>query len=238
MPRATRLLLMKNDTIEQTVIGLGYDLVDIERTAGGMLRVTIDMPYLAPVGDAAGQARDAAPVERFVNAEDCEKVTRQLQFVLEVEGVEYARLEVSSPGIDRPLRTPQDFERFAGEQVDLTLKAAVGAVVAAGTGISANQKKFRGTLERPEGAGKESGAWQIVWSDEAPVKPGVRVSKKRPPAPVHALGFTLDEVHTARLAPMVDFKGRKPRATRSAQAAQAGEAGNESVGNLSERLVK
>ena len=129
-----------NDTISQTVTGLGYDLVDIERTSGGLLRVTIDMPYVPGA-------------EQFINAEDCEKVTRQLQFVLEVEGASYSRLEVSSPGIDRPLRTEQDFARFTGELIDLTLKAPIGVAASAGTTISASRKKFRGTLERAEAGG-------------------------------------------------------------------------------------
>lgn len=185
------------ETIEQTVTGLGYDLVEIERTGGGLLRVTIDMPYVAGA-------------EQFINAEDCEKVTRQLQFVLEVEGTAYSRLEVSSPGIDRPLRTEQDFERFAGELVDITLKAPIGIAASAGSTVSASRKKFRGTLERAEPAEGKAG-WQIVWSDEPAVKPGQKVSKKRIPAPLQALGFTLDEISQARLAPVVDFKGRRPK---------------------------
>ncbi|MFS2036478.1 ribosome maturation factor RimP [Polaromonas sp. CT11-55] len=182
------------ETIEQTVTGLGYELVEIERTGGGLLRVTIDMPYVQGA-------------EQFINAEDCEKVTRQLQFVLEVEGVEYARLEVSSPGIDRLLRGEKDFERFAGELVDITLKAPIGVAASAGSTVTASRKKFRGTLERAEAG------WQIVWSDEPAAKPGQKISKKRIPAPLQALGFTLDELHQARLAPVVDFKGRKPRST-------------------------
>ena len=188
-----------HDTIAQTVTGLGYDLVDVERTKGGLLRVTIDFPYVSGA-------------ELFINAEDCEKVTRQLVFVLEVEGAGYSRLEVSSPGIDRPLRTEQDFERFVGELIDLTLKAPVG-VAAAGSTVSANQKKFRGALEKAE-ANAGAAGWQIVWSDEPEVKPGQKVSKKRVPAPLQALGFTLDEIATARLAPVVDFKGRKPKAVQ------------------------
>lgn len=184
--------------VEQTVTGLGYDLVEIERSAGGLLRITIDMPWAVPQPDAP-----AVP-EQFVTVEDCEKVTRQLQFALEVDGVDYARLEVSSPGIDRLLRHEQDFTRFEGEVVDLTLKQPIGA--AAGGAVAANRKKFRGTLERAE-----DGGWQIVWSDEPPVKPGQRVSKKRPPAPVQVLGFVLDELREARLAPIVNFKGRNPR---------------------------
>ncbi len=186
--------------VEQTVTGLGYDLVEIERTAGGLLRITIDLPWQAPEEAAPELPAGAAP-EQFVTVEDCEKVTRQLQFALEVDGVDYARLEVSSPGIDRLLRHEQDFTRFEGAVVDLTLKQPIGA--AGGETINANRKKFRGTLERTE-----EGGWQIVWSDEPPVKPGVRVSKKREPAPLQAMGFTLDELREARLAPIVNFKGR------------------------------
>jgi ribosome maturation factor RimP len=178
--------------VQETVTGLGYDLVEIDRTAGGLLRITIDWPW-------------QPGSEQFINVEDCEKVNRQLQFALQVDGVTYNRLEVSSPGIDRPLRHAQDFERFAGELIDITLKAPMGES-AAGM-VNPTRKKFRGTLERDaNGQG-----WQIVWSDAPAVKPGQKISKKRAPAPLHALGFTLDELRDARLAPVVDFKGRKPK---------------------------
>jgi ribosome maturation factor RimP len=180
------------EIVEQTVTGLGYELVEIERSAGGLLRITIDLPWQAGV-----------PPSSSSTVEDCEKVTRQLQFALEVEEIEYKRLEVSSPGIDRPLRREQDFERFAGEVIDVTLKAPMGS--AAGGQVAANRKKFRGTLERAA-----AGGWQIVWSDEPAVKPGQKVSRKRVPAPLQVLGFTLDELKEARLASIVDFKGRKP----------------------------
>jgi ribosome maturation factor RimP len=179
--------------VEQTVTGLGYDLVEIERSAGGLLRITIDLPWTAESPD------------QFVNVEDCERVTRQLQFALEVDGAEYKRLEVSSPGIDRPLRHQADFERFVGAEIDVTLKAPMGA--AAAGQVSANRKKFRGTLERTE----DGQGWQITWRDLPNVKPGQKISKKRAEAPLQALGFTLDELREARLAPIVDFKGRQPR---------------------------
>ncbi len=197
-------VLSTQDTIAQTVAGLGYDLVDVERTKGGLLRVTIDFPFVAGA-------------EQFINAEDCEKVTRQLVFVLEVEGASYSRLEVSSPGIDRPLKTEKDFERFTGELIDLILKAPVG-VAAAGSSVSANQKKFRGTLEKTADVDGSGSGWQIVWSDEPESrpghKPGQRISKKRVPPPLQALGFKLEEIATARLAPVVDFNGRKPKAAQ------------------------
>ncbi len=178
--------------VQETVTGLGYDLVEIDRTAGGLLRITIDRPW-------------QPGSELFINVEDCEKVNRQLQFALEVDGVAYSRLEVSSPGIDRPLRNEQDFQRFLGELIDITLKAPMGES-AAGM-VNPTRKKFRGTLER-DATGQ---GWQIVWSDEPAVKPGQKISKKRLPAPLHALGFTLEELRDARLAPVVDFKGRKSK---------------------------
>lgn len=94
-----------SQAVETTVVGMGYELVDEERVGGGLLRVTIDR--------LDGQA---------ITVDDCEAVTRQLQYALEVAGTDYARLEVSSPGLDRPLRTPAHFLRFAGSQVLLTLK--------------------------------------------------------------------------------------------------------------------
>lgn len=189
------------EIVEQTVTGLGYDLVEIERSVAGLLRITIDLPWLAQDLGSEGSAQ----VEQFVTVEDCEKVTRQLHFALEVDGIEYRRLEVSSPGIDRPLRGLQDFERFVGQVVDVTLKAPMGA--AAGALVSATRKKFRGTLGRIRGEGQTWG-WQIVWSDAPALKPGQRVSKKRLSAPPQVLGFSLDELKEARLAPIVNFKGR------------------------------
>ena len=89
--------------LERTVTGLGYDLVDVERSAGGLLRVTIDRLPDQVYGTGLGEA---------VLVEDCEIVTRQLQYLLEVEAVDYSRLEVSSPGLDRPLKKPADWLRF------------------------------------------------------------------------------------------------------------------------------
>ncbi len=126
-------------SIEATVHGLHYDLVDIERLPRGLLRVTIDR--------RVGQAYPTGESE-FVTVEDCEAVTRQLQYALEVDGVDYARLEVSSPGLDRPLRTPEDFARFAGSEVNLTLKMPL-----------AGRKQFRGVL------GGEAGHWHLVFLD-------------------------------------------------------------------------
>lgn len=194
------------DIVEQIVTGLGYDLVEIDRSAGGLLRITIDLPW----SPSAATGVQGALGEQFVTVEDCEKVTRQLQYALEVDEVDYKRLEVSSPGIDRPLRHDQDFERFVGHMVDVTLKQPLGS--AAAGQVSPMRKKFRGVLERVEpvadAAPQSEPGWQIVWRDEPMTKPGQKISKKRPPAPTQALGFVLSELKEARLAPIVSFKGR------------------------------
>jgi ribosome maturation factor RimP len=128
--------------VQGTVTGLGYDLVDAQRSAGGLLRVFIDK--LAD-GSAAEASAETAGAEHFITVDDCERVTRQLQHVLEVEGCDYQRLEVSSPGLDRPLKKQADFERFAGSQIELTLKLALQG-----------RKKYHGEL-RAHGA-----AWRVV----------------------------------------------------------------------------
>ena len=222
-------------SIEQTVTGMGFDLVDLERSAGGLLRVTIDWPWVGAAGTAQGLG---SPAERSITVEDCERVTRQLQLLLEVEAVDYKRLEVGSPGIDRPLRHAADFERFVGSVIDVTLKQPIGAAVAAGgVAVAANRKKFRGTLERatapeaaPESAPEsapEPGAvpashWQIVWREEPVRKPGQRPSKKSQPLPLQVLGFELSELREARLAPIVNFKGRSATAPATPSAVEGG----------------
>jgi ribosome maturation factor RimP len=93
--------------LETTVTGLGYELVDVERSGkGGMLRVFIDR-------------------QGGINVEDCVTVSHQLSRVLTVENVNYDRLEVSSPGLDRPLKKERDFVRFAGQKAKVKLRVPV-----------------------------------------------------------------------------------------------------------------
>ena len=165
--------------VGRTVVGLGYDLVDAERSVGGLLRVYIDHP---------------PPAAEAITVDDCERVTRQLQHVLEVEGCAYERLEVSSPGLDRPLKKAADYARFVGEQVELTLKLPFQG-----------RKKYRGELQ-PLGDG-----WRLVLAAATPAAPK-RPGKAAPPADPaasRALDFSLDEVREAHLVPVVDFKGRR-----------------------------
>jgi ribosome maturation factor RimP len=93
--------------LETTLTGLGYELVDMERSGQGrMMRVFIDKP-----GGTGG-----------ITLEDCAKVSNHLSRVLTVENVSYERLEVSSPGLDRPLKKERDFVRFAGQKVRVKLR--------------------------------------------------------------------------------------------------------------------
>jgi ribosome maturation factor RimP len=89
--------------LETVLSGLGYELVMLERAGRGLLRIFIDKPD-------------------GVTIDDCVKVSNHLTHLFTVENIDYDRLEVSSPGVDRPLTKPQDYERFAGEQVTLKLR--------------------------------------------------------------------------------------------------------------------
>ena len=86
-----------------TLAGLGYELVDVETSRGGLLRVFIDSP-------------------KGIDVEDCARVSNHLSRALVVEGIDYERLEVSSPGLDRPLKRIEDSERFAGQLASVRLK--------------------------------------------------------------------------------------------------------------------
>lgn len=191
--------------VEKTVTGLGYDLVEAERGARGLLVVYIDR--------VPGHAYATGPGE-FVLVEDCEIVTRQLQHVLEVEGCDYSRLEVSSPGLDRPLRRQADYERFLGHEVDVTLRLPFQG-----------RKKFRGVLRAAAVADAQEAA--VPGAEEA-----VAASVAVPQAEFElvfkdgkedkVLGFALDEVREARLVPVLDFKGRKRREAADAAGSEPG----------------
>lgn len=103
--------------IEPTLNGLGYELVTLDRVGRGLLRVYIDQP--------AG-----------ITVEDCARVSNQLTRMFMVENVDYSRLEVSSPGLDRPLVKPADFERFAGQRAQVRLREVLNG-----------RKRYLGTLK-------------------------------------------------------------------------------------------
>jgi ribosome maturation factor RimP len=156
------------DLIEKTVAGVGYELVDFEQAAHGLWRVYIDFP---PQDADKGN----------IAVEDCEKVSHQLSHVLTVENANYERLEVSSPGLDRPLKKLTDYERFAGHEALVKLRMPMPG--------AANRKSFQGILQAPEGD-----------------KLKMEFEGKEGPA---MLEFTLADVDKARLVPKVDFRSRK-----------------------------
>ena len=179
--------------IERTVTGLGYDLVDVERLGRGLLRVTIDrlpgQTYGAPGAPDDGE---------FITVEDCERVTRQLQLALEVAGLDYARLEVSSPGLDRPLKTEAHWRRFAGQAVSLTLKLPFE-----------NRKHWTGVLRlRDEPGASAESADRAEPADRAESANAWRLEITENKDTL-ALDFRFDEVREMRLVPVVDFKGRR-----------------------------
>src|SRR5690554_7852555 len=91
---------------QEALAGMEVELIDVERAPLGLLRVTIDRPG-------------------GVRIEDCEQVSKQLSRVFEVEDIDYKRLEVGSPGVDRPLKSVADFLRFAGQRVEIKLRQPV-----------------------------------------------------------------------------------------------------------------
>ena len=190
--------------IERTVAGLGFELVDVERSGRGLLRIFIDRVPGRTYPESQGPGE-------FVTVDDCEAVTRQLLYALEVEGVDFERLEVSSPGLDRPLKKAADFERFSGMAVDITLKVPFQG-----------RKHWKGVL------GRSGDDWSLRLDDRAaPVRSAARARNRsggsaadvpgdQPSATATELKFQLDEVREARLVPVVDFKGRGRSAARAA----------------------
>jgi ribosome maturation factor RimP len=115
------------DILRPVVEGLGYEFWGIEYRSKGyqsMLRVFID---------------DA---ENGIGIDDCEKVSRQISGVMDVEDpiqTEYT-LEVSSPGMDRPLFRPEQYQAFVGHQVQIRLRMAFEG-----------RRKFQGLIKGVEG---------------------------------------------------------------------------------------
>jgi len=100
-----------NALLETTVVGLGYELVDIEMSPRGRtIRIFIDLP---------GK-------ENGVDVDDCARVSNQLSRLLDVENVDYDRLEISSPGLDRVVKKPEDFQRFVGHDIQIKLRIPQG----------------------------------------------------------------------------------------------------------------
>lgn len=110
--------------LEPTLAGLGFELVDTQvSNRGRCVRIFMDKPG-------------------GITVDDCAAVSRHLSRLFEVEGIDYDRLEVSSPGMDRPLRRPADFARFAGRRVDVRMRQA----------DATGRRRYVGLLRGIEGA--------------------------------------------------------------------------------------
>jgi len=173
------------ELIEPTISGLGYELVDVERAANGLLRVTVDTQ--SPSGG--------------VGLDDCERISRQLTHLMAVEQIDYDRLEVSSPGLDRPLVRPRDFVRFAGSPVQVQLKEPLQG-----------RRRFQGKLL---GLGGEAGAERVrlAVGSMGSVAGGARSGPARGRKVAAAesqetLELPLAAIEKARLVPQFDFRGR------------------------------
>ena len=106
-----------NQLIASALPNFGCTLVDCERVSGAnLLRILID--------------KDGG-----VTVDDCALVSNHLIRLFEVEGVSYDRLEVSSPGLDRPIKTHEDYERFKGELVSVQTNLPING-----------RKNFKGVL--------------------------------------------------------------------------------------------
>lgn len=172
------------DKIEQAIVDMGYELVDLEHGARGLLRVFIDVDAQDDKEEDIKQETKPGSEQatRCITLEDCEKVSNQLSHILTVENIPYERLEVSSPGLDRPLKKLADYSRFVGEEVMVKLRAPMAA--------AANRKTFQGILHMPQGDTLK-----------------LEFESKDGPA---ILEFTLADVDKARLVPQVNF--RRPKA--------------------------
>jgi len=149
------------EVVEVTLAGMGFELVDARASGGGrLLAIFIDRP---------------AGYESGITVDDCAEVSRQLSRVFAVEGIDYERLEVSSPGLDRPLRKAADFARFAGNKVDVRMR----------TPDASGRRRFTGLLRGAEGAvvtvdveGRDV-ALNVDDIDRARLVPDLQEGKKR-----------------------------------------------------------
>lgn len=177
---------------------MGYEVVDVEMAQRGLLRVFIDGPD-------------------GIRMEDCERVSHQLSHVLAVEDADYQRLEVSSPGLDRPLKKEADFLRFAGELASVKLKRPIegrrnfdGVLTVEGEGRFGLELVDGASRDAATGANRSRGAKGRKVSGRAAAAKkagasGAKAAAGDAPEPARKLVFALDEIDRARLVPKLKF---------------------------------
>lgn len=128
---------------ETALQAAGYELVDLEYVKEGhglVLRLYIDHPFLETESPTETVVSDAPVVSKITHA-DCQKASDHVGMVLDVEDIVDApyRLEVSSPGVNRPVRKKRDFERFVGRTIKVSLNEPLA---------ESNRRHFQGRLQR------------------------------------------------------------------------------------------
>jgi ribosome maturation factor RimP len=111
---------------EPYVRDAGFDLIEVQagrEPSGWVVRLFIDTPAVPGAGAGAGTDEGSATSAGKVGLDDCERVSRDVSAALDVaDTIPHAyQLEVSSPGLDRPLRRERDFARFVGESARIRL---------------------------------------------------------------------------------------------------------------------
>ena len=153
---------------------LGFELIDLERTPGGLTRVFIDIQGNGQLGQGS-EGQEGSREERLITIDDCELVSRQLVHLLPVEGFDFQRLEVSSPGMDRLLTKHAHYVRFSGSVVKLRLRQPLEG-----------RRNFEGVLQ-------------------ANARGDLSLEYEGKSGEMMQLGFQSEDVERARLVPEIPF---------------------------------
>ncbi len=177
--------------VADTVTGLGFEFVEFERLGRGLLRVTIDTAHEGGIG-----------------VDDCERVSDQLTRLFTVEAIDFERLEVSSPGVDRPLKRLADWVRFAGREAHVELfEPLYGPELP-----EAGRRKFDGHIVSASEEAIEFSIEEIKHartpSEAARAKKKGKTKKAAPKESI-VVRFALNDVDRANLIAQLDFKGNK-----------------------------
>ncbi len=168
--------LAPHEIVAASVTGLGYELVDFEHSARGLMRVFIDKP-------------------NGIGVEDCAIVSNHLTRVFVVENIEFERLEVSSPGLDRPLKTLANYRQYVGRAVKVRLR-----------GIVEGRKRFDGVIEALDGETIMFGLIGDEPTESTITRPGLSAKDKRsisPPENTKRIGVQFESIDKARLIPEI-----------------------------------
>lgn len=179
-----------NTLAEQALLGTDCTLVEALFAQDGLIKITIDRID-------------------GVRIEDCEAVSRQLSRSLEVEAINFSRLEVGSPGADRPLRNIEEFKRFLGERVKIKLKENFqGKKIYSGILIDPEIGEGTFGLQLEEEKAKAKSSKGKLSKDKSKLDESVTKLGDTENIRINLLCFKLDEIERATLDPKLDFRGK------------------------------